>query len=217
MKGLAIILTVFVAGCSSIPKNQPSSLSGSEFSKPIHTLVAETLINPPKSAASLDYEGPYLSSPEDQQARIEKFLKNHPNWVEREKIVYLFESIKKSPNTFVRNGTTYTGAQAARFLRWKMGRSRYVSDPVHTAREFVGRVCSRSSMSSQPYEMILADGKRYPLKEILAMELASLEASLAKSAAQTSLEASASEYEKPSQSKIQMPTLIPTAPGSAPK
>jgi hypothetical protein len=217
MKGLAIILTVFVAGCSSLPKSQPNQLSSSGSSKPIHTLVAETLMNPPKSAASLDYEGPYLSSPEDQQARIEKFLKNHPNWVEREKIVYLFESIKKSPNTFVRNGVSYTGPQAARFLRWKMGRGRFTSDPVHTAREFVERVCSRSSMSRQPYEMVLPDASRYHLKEILAKELASLEAALAKSAAQTSLTASASEYEKPSESKIQMPALIPSTPGSAPK
>ena len=83
-----------------------------------------------------------------------------------------------------------------------MGRSRFVSDPVHTAREFVDRVCSRSSMSSQPYEMILPGGSRHPLKEILAMELASLEASLAKSAAQSSIDAS-SEYNAP-QSEIQM-------------
>ncbi len=214
MKGLAIISILIFAGCSSVPKSQPIELSTPDSSKPIHALVAETLINPPLPADAIDDKGPYLSATEGHRARLEKFVKNHPTWVEREKIVYLFESIKTSPYIFIRNGDKFNGDQAARFLRWKMGRSRYATNPIRTAKDFLERGCNRSSVSSMPYEVVFQDGSRHLLQEVLVRELAALEAALGKAAAQASMEKTSADYQK-TQSEIQVPAFLPATPGSA--
>ncbi len=75
--------------------------------------------------------------------------------------------------TFIRNGTEYTSADAGKFLRGKlesMGRD------VGTAREFVDRIASKSSMSGEPYHVKFADGRSMLASQFLGDELKRLEA-----------------------------------------
>lgn len=73
---------------------------------------------------------------------------------------------------FIRNGTEYDAADAGRFLRGKleaMGRE------VTTAREFIERIASKSSMSGKPYHVKFADGKTMLASQFLGEELNRLE------------------------------------------
>ena len=73
---------------------------------------------------------------------------------------------------FIRNGTEYSCAEAGRFLRGKldsMGRE------VSTAREFIERIASKSSMSGQPYHVKFADGRTMLASQFLGDELKRLE------------------------------------------
>lgn len=75
--------------------------------------------------------------------------------------------------TFIRNGTEYSSADAGRFLRGKletMGRE------VTTAREFIERIATKSSMSGRPYQVKFADGRTMLASQFLADELKRLEA-----------------------------------------
>ena len=56
---------------------------------------------------------------------------------------------------FIRNGSKYSCEQAAKFLRGKM-ESR--GEDVSSARDFIERIATRSSMSGEPYLIRLADG-----------------------------------------------------------
>ena len=92
-----------------------------------------------------------------EQTRIEKLIR----FVETQKDM-----------KFVRNGTEYTCADAGRFLRGKleaMGRE------VTTAREFIERIASKSSMSGQPYQVKFADGKTMLASQFLSEELKRIE------------------------------------------
>ncbi len=74
---------------------------------------------------------------------------------------------------FVRNGTEHSAADAGKFLRGKldsMGRD------VHTAREFIDQIASKSSMSGEPYRIKFADGRTMLASQFLGDELKRLEA-----------------------------------------
>lgn len=74
---------------------------------------------------------------------------------------------------FIRNGAEYDCNDAAKFLRGKleaMGRE------VTTAREFIERVASRSSMSGEPYHVKFADGRTMLASQFLTEELKRLDA-----------------------------------------
>ena len=74
---------------------------------------------------------------------------------------------------FIRNGTEYDCSDAAKFLRGKldsMGRE------VTTAREFIERIASRSSMSGEPYHVKFADGRTMLASQFLTDELKRLDA-----------------------------------------
>lgn len=75
--------------------------------------------------------------------------------------------------TFIRNGTEYSSADAGRFLRGKleaMGRE------VTTAREFIERIATKSSISGRPYQVKFADGRTMLASQFLAEELKRLDA-----------------------------------------
>jgi Family of unknown function (DUF5329) len=74
---------------------------------------------------------------------------------------------------FVRNGTEYSCADAAKFLRGKMEK---MGAEVATAREFIEKIASKSSMSGTPYHVKFADGRLMPAAEFLAEELKRIEA-----------------------------------------
>jgi hypothetical protein len=73
---------------------------------------------------------------------------------------------------FIRNGTEYECAEAARFLRGKLDS---MGGDVTTAREFIERVASKSSMSGQPYQVRLTDGRLMPSAQFLGDELKRME------------------------------------------
>jgi Family of unknown function (DUF5329) len=87
-----------------------------------------------------------------------------------DKLIHFVESQKDMK--FVRNGTEYTCAEAARFLRGKMDA---MGGEVSTAREFIERIASKSSMSGQPYQVKFADGKTMLAAQFLADELKRIE------------------------------------------
>ena len=99
-----------------------------------------------------------------------------PAQLEKAKIEYLIERVRKSPYTFVRNGSEYTSNEAAEHLGWKYS---HVKDRIQTARQFIEHLATRSSTSGKLYLTKLADGITYPTGEMLTNELDTLESKLA--------------------------------------
>ena len=73
---------------------------------------------------------------------------------------------------FIRNGTEYSCAEAAKFLRGKM---EAMGGEVTTAREFIERIGTKSSMSGEPYQVKFADGRTMPAAQFLGAELKRME------------------------------------------
>ena len=73
---------------------------------------------------------------------------------------------------FIRNGTEYTCAEAAQFLRGKMDS---MGGEVTNAREFIERIATKSSMSGKPYQVKFADGKTMMAAQFLSDELKRME------------------------------------------
>lgn len=113
-----------------------------------------------------------------QQRRIAAFLQTKTSFSELDKIYYLLSSIRDSKATFVRNGDQFSGDKASSWLRWKIRHRQYKSNPITTARDFVERVCLQSNKTGVPYEVILTDGRRKRLKEVMSDELIKLEAAI---------------------------------------
>ena len=96
--------------------------------------------------------------PPHEQSRIERLIR----FVEMQKDM-----------TFVRNGSEYSCADAGKFLRGKL---ESMGAEVTTAREFIERIATKSSMSGQPYHVKFADGKMIPAAQFLADELKRMDA-----------------------------------------
>ncbi|MCK6446460.1 MAG: DUF5329 family protein [Planctomycetes bacterium] len=90
---------------------------------------------------------------------------------EPQKIEALLAAVAASNATFVRNGDDHTAEEAAEHLRrkWKN------DSAVKSARDFIERCATKSSLSGDPYEMQFPDGKRVTTTEWLGAKLASLE------------------------------------------
>lgn len=95
--------------------------------------------------------------PAQEQSRIDKLIR----YVESQKAI-----------KFIRNGTEYTAEDAGRFLRGKL---EAMGSEVTTARQFIKRIASRSSMSGQPYHVRLADGQILLAENFLEDELQRIE------------------------------------------
>ena len=78
---------------------------------------------------------------------------------------------------FVRNGTAYEAADAARFLRGKLDS---MGSRVITASEFIEQIASRSSTSGKAYMLQFADGRKLPAAEFLKEELRRMDAAVAR-------------------------------------
>ena len=74
---------------------------------------------------------------------------------------------------FIRNGTEYSCEEAARFLRGKMDS---MGAEVTSARDFIERIASKSSMSGKPYHVRFNDGRLISSAQFLGDELKRLEA-----------------------------------------
>jgi hypothetical protein len=88
-----------------------------------------------------------------------------------ERLIHFVESQKDMK--FIRNGSEYSCAEAAKFLRGKL---ESMGGEVTTAREFIERIASKSSMSGQPYHVKFADGRLMPAALFLAEELKRMDA-----------------------------------------
>jgi hypothetical protein len=114
-------------------------------------------------------------------------IQNNPyfDWVIREradqkkledaKVEYLIERVRKSPYTFVRNGSEHMSNQAAEHLTHKY---RKAKERINTARQFIEHLATRSSSSGKLYMMKLPKEIAYPTGEILENELEILETEL---------------------------------------
>jgi len=147
-----------MTGCSST--NAPNRLSPNEISN----LLSE--------------ETPIYLSQDESRSQLRDFVDGRQSFFERDKIHYLLSRIRESKVHFVRNGIEYNGFIAVQWLRWKTMHHQFRHEPIDTARKFVDRVCQGSIETGIPYEIILADGRRAPLRMVLSHELNLLEAAI---------------------------------------
>src|ERR1700712_2864706 len=121
------------------------------------TLTSLLLPALPPALLSIVVTGAGAVPPPHEQTRIER-------------LIAFIESQKNMK--FIRNGTEYSCADAAKFLRGKMDS---MGGEVRSAREFIDRIASKSSMSGEPYQVRFADGKTMLASEFLAEELKRME------------------------------------------
>ena len=92
---------------------------------------------------------------------------------ETEKINKLISYVEKLDKAvFIRNGSEYTPAQAARFLREKYKKN---IKKVQTAKDFIVVCGSISSTTGNPYQVKFSDGKTVNTQELLVKELVRIE------------------------------------------
>ena len=139
-------------------------LSGGASSQPTALLTGQTLEGAPIC----------LDSRDDIPAVVRKFFNSRDLTTEEGKIDYLIERIRDANLTFVRNRVEYDSASAATFLRWKLNRWKKKGTKIDTAQEFISTISSGSTMSGQPYAIILQDGSRHNLQSVLQNELDAL-------------------------------------------
>jgi hypothetical protein len=69
---------------------------------------------------------------------------------------------------FVRNGSAYSPADAAKFLR---GKYKKMGEHVTTAQQFIEQIASKSSTTGEAYLIRYADGRQVPAARFLGDEL----------------------------------------------
>lgn len=97
-----------------------------------------------------------------------------PEGAEARRVERLIDAVATQPQLkFVRNGSAYAPADAARFLREKL---RARGGDVRTAEDFIERIASRSSTSGRAYLVRQADGRELQAADFLRAELARIDA-----------------------------------------
>jgi Family of unknown function (DUF5329) len=97
-----------------------------------------------------------------------------PSAHEQGRIERLIRFVEAQKNMkFIRNGSEYNSTDAAKFLRGKL---ESMGDEVKTAREFIERIASKSSMSGEPYRVKFADGRLLLAAQFLGDELRRMDA-----------------------------------------
>ncbi len=78
--------------------------------------------------------------------------------IESKKIEFLLHEVENLKGAKVwRNGTVYSPKQAADHLRMKWGKA---GSAIKTAKDFIEKIASRSSMSGKAYEIEFDNGTR---------------------------------------------------------
>ena len=91
--------------------------------------------------------------------------------LEKKKIDFLLHEIEQLDGAkFWRNGTAYSPKEATEYLRMKM-RWGDKGRPVKSAKDFIERIASKSSITSRPYLIQLPDGKKIEMKAFLEQKL----------------------------------------------
>jgi len=95
------------------------------------------------------------------------------------KIDYLIDRFRQSNSVFIRNDVEYGGRAAAKFLRWKLDRltTRYGFE-IETAEDFIDDIASMSRVTGDSYLLVLSDGSRHYVRNILYNELTELNSCL---------------------------------------
>ncbi len=93
---------------------------------------------------------------------------------ENEKIERLIATIHDLDRaTFIRNGVEHTSTEAAAHLRQKWDAAR---DEIKTARDFIDKIATASSLSGVAYRIRFSDGKEIDSAEFLTQRLTEIEA-----------------------------------------
>ena len=89
--------------------------------------------------------------------------------LEIKKIEFLISSVENLTGAkFIRNGSEYTGNEAAEHLRMKL---KGAGSKVKTADDFIRLCASKSSMSGKPYMIRSSDGKTIKSEEYFREKL----------------------------------------------
>lgn len=92
---------------------------------------------------------------------------------ESQKIERLIEHVAALKGAvFIRNGKEHDARAAAGHLRKKWN---YAKDEIKTARDFIDKIATKSSLSGQPYLIRLADGREFKSGEYLHAQLKEIE------------------------------------------
>ncbi len=119
--------------------------------------------------ASLGYsqgQKPFLSEKTSDKAVYQKYLKD-PDKKSNE-INYLLNLVETSSLSFERNGQKASGKDAAKLLKYKLNQFK---NKIHTTEDFIEKVASFSNHTKKSYYVILPDGKKLVLKDLLYTEL----------------------------------------------
>ncbi|MBP7511866.1 MAG: DUF5329 family protein [Bacteroidia bacterium] len=92
---------------------------------------------------------------------------------EEQKINQLIAYIEKTDAKFIRNGTEYSGVDAAKHLRMKREKA---GKRIKTAKDFIDFLASKSSMSNEAYQMKFKNGTVINVRDVLYHELRKMEA-----------------------------------------
>ena len=91
------------------------------------------------------------------------------NIIEKNKIEFLISSVENLKGAkFIRNGSEYSGQEAAKHLRMKLQRA---GTHVQTADDFIRLCASKSYNSGKPYLIRLSDGKTIKAEEYFRAKL----------------------------------------------
>jgi len=97
-----------------------------------------------------------------------------PSAAEQARIDRLIDAVAQNKHCrFIRNGTDYSPANAAEFLRQKL---RFRGGRVKTVHDFIDQIATKSSTTGEIYKVRLADGREVSSADFLRAELTRIEA-----------------------------------------
>src|SRR6266852_4040531 len=89
--------------------------------------------------------------------------------IESKKIEFLLHEVEQLKGAkFWRNGSSYAPKQAAEHLRMKWQKA---GSAIKTAKDFIEKIASKSSMSGKAYEIEFEDGKKIETKAFFYKKL----------------------------------------------
>jgi hypothetical protein len=129
--------------------------------KAISLLVLNILLTPSALLASRPVQT-FVQSADLQQTLTEE-----------QKIERLIKYIAGMRNAvFIRNGSEHSPSEAAEHLKLKRKKA---GSSIKTAREFIEKCATKSSMTGEAYSIKFADGRQRRSREVLTEELARIE------------------------------------------
>ena len=110
-----------------------------------------------------------LSNESSNKIVLQKYLNDNDKKLNE--INYLLELIKGSSFSFERNGQKGSSKEAFDLLKFKLNQYR---NQIHTTEDFIEKIASYSNHTHKSYYVILPDGEKSLLKDLLYAELKKL-------------------------------------------